>query len=461
MHLLHPLDAPSIKRFTSMQTLSLMTVFRVAVGPAMALLPASERFLTDTDTGMAKRELSKLFNEQLRSLKNLRDFSAQLQCHVNEHWSENLPPGDSARQIGLSSWVFDMLAYSMGTVFWGRKGPFGELLFREQLRYISQFPRCCRLESIEADYSCRVFIQNLEALRNPIFFLIPGSFRSARDYVRRTLEQAAADGAYGDESQTPTLFQRLALLYEAHGVATDGFTDCHLVAIVGLLSNVINIMAWAVCHITADKDLKATILAELEAAVDASTTIGAKEKEADLRLDVDKIRGTCPLLLATWYELLRVYGDSPVARYVDKDSAFDAEYRVKRGSIIMTPMHLRNFNEAIWGPNADVFRPSRFLHKQSGYVDSGLVKHLEVFGLPGMHQCPGRYLAMNMFLALVAKVILTFEITPAHGSVLDVPRRKETMLGLPATASDPDVSVQRRPGVRSVHVGFEDVRPGW
>ncbi|KAJ4339493.1 hypothetical protein N0V87_003191 [Didymella glomerata] len=348
----------------------------------MALLPASERFLTDTDNGMAKRELSKLFNEQLRSLKNLRDFSAQLQCHVDEHWSENLPPGDSARQIGLSSWVFDMLAYSMGTVFWGRKGPFGELFFRERLR---------------------VFIQNLEALRNPIFFLIPGNFRSARDYVRRTLEQAAADGAYGDESQIPTLFQRLALLYEAHGVATDGFTDCHLVAIVGLLSNVINIMAWAVCHITADKDLKATILAELEAAVDASTTIGAKEKEADLRLDVDKVRGTCPLLLATWYELLRVYGDSPVARYVDKDSAFDAEYRVKRGSIIMTPMHLRNFNEAIWGPNADVFRPSRFLHKQSGYVDSGLVKHLEVFGLPGMHQCPGRYLAMNMFLALVAK----------------------------------------------------------
>ena len=134
MHLLHPLDASSIKRFTSMQTLSLMAVFRAAVGPAMALVPASERFLTDPDTGMAKRELSKLFNEQLRSLKNLRDFSAQIQHHIDKHWAETFPSNDGTTQVGLSNWVFDMLAHSMGTIFWGNKGPFEEHFFREQLR---------------------------------------------------------------------------------------------------------------------------------------------------------------------------------------------------------------------------------------------------------------------------------------------------------------------------------------
>lgn len=308
---------------------------------------------------------------------------------------------------------------------------------------------------------CRIFIQNLEALRNPISFLIPSDLRSARDYVRRTLDQAATDGAYGDEAQTPTLFQRLAFLYETHGVLSDGFTDCHLVAIVGLLSNVINIMAWAMCHIAEDEELKASILTELEAVVDNSMVTGAEEKEMDFQLKVDKIRGSCPLLLATWYELLRVYGDSPVARYVHQDSKFDDNYRVKRGSMIMTPIHLHNFDQGIWGPDVEVFRPGRFLSQQDKNIDPRLVKHLEVFGLQGMHQCPGRYLALNMFLALVAKVLLTFEITSAHGSVPDIPRRKETMLGLPATASDPDVLVQRRAGVRSVHVGFEDVRPGW
>ncbi|KAF3042236.1 hypothetical protein E8E12_010026 [Didymella heteroderae] len=406
----------------------------------MALVPASKSFLTDPDTGMAKRELSKLFNEQLRSLKNLRDFSAQLQFQIDEHWTETLPLGNGTSRIGLAGWVFDMLAHSMGTVFWGKKGPFEDTFFREQLR---------------------VFIQNLEALRNPLFFLIPRNLRLAREYVRRTLDQAAADEAYGDKSQLPTLFQRLAIVYEVHGVPSDGFTDCHLVAIVGLLSNVINIMAWAMCHITADKELEASISAELKAVVDNRVTFGVKEEQTDLQLDVDKVRSACPLLLATWYELLRVYGDSPVARYVDKDCVFDAEYRIKQGSMVMTPIHLRNFNQDIWGPDADAFRPSRFLRKQSGHIDSDLVKHLEVFGLPGMHQCPGRYLAMNMFLALVAKVLLTFEITPALGAVLSIPKRKETMLGLPVMADDPDVWIKRRPGVRSVHVGFEAVRAGW
>jgi hypothetical protein len=136
MHLLHPLDASSIKYFTSMQTLSLMAVFRVAVGPAMVLAPASERFLTDPDTGMAGRELSKLFNEQLRSLKNLRDFSAQRQHQIDKHWAETFSPDEGTSQVGLSSWNFDMLAHSMGTIFWCNEGPFEERFFREQLRYL-------------------------------------------------------------------------------------------------------------------------------------------------------------------------------------------------------------------------------------------------------------------------------------------------------------------------------------
>lgn len=135
MHLLHPLDIPSIKRFTCMQTLSLMTVFRVAVGPAMALVSASEKFLTDLDTGISKRELSKLFNEQLRSLKNLRGYAAQLQLKIDEHWTESMPLSEGMVRVGLSSWVFDMLAHSMGNVFWGENGPFQDASFRQQLRY--------------------------------------------------------------------------------------------------------------------------------------------------------------------------------------------------------------------------------------------------------------------------------------------------------------------------------------
>lgn len=134
MHLIHPLDAKCVKSFTSMRTLSLMTVFRVAVGPAMRLVPASEKFLTDADTGTSKRELSKLFNEQLRSLSNLRSYAAQLQLKMDDYWVKSVPAGPESIKVGLSSWTFDMLSYSMGSVFWGENGPFEEPIFREKLR---------------------------------------------------------------------------------------------------------------------------------------------------------------------------------------------------------------------------------------------------------------------------------------------------------------------------------------
>lgn len=129
----------------------------------------------------------------------------------------------------------------------------------------------------------------------------------------------------------------------------------------------------------------------------------------------------------------------------------------------MTPIHLHNYAGDVWGVDVKVFRPSRFL-RDNGEVDDDLVKHLDVFGLPGMHQCPGRYLSLNITLSLVIKALLSFEMKPQDGDALEkgvVPKRKETMLGLPAIGHDPRIVVRRREGIESVRVGFENVRPGW
>lgn len=135
MHLVHPLDQASMKLFTSMRHLSLMTVFRVAVGPSMGLVPASEKFLTDPDTGDFKRGLSKLFNGELRNMENLQKYAGQMDTVIDEYWNEATPKHGSTVEIGLGSWIFDFLSRSMGDVFWGEEGPFKEKDFRESLRY--------------------------------------------------------------------------------------------------------------------------------------------------------------------------------------------------------------------------------------------------------------------------------------------------------------------------------------
>lgn len=306
-----------------------------------------------------------------------------------------------------------------------------------------------------SDNLARFFIENLEALRNPVPFLVSSELRSARKSVREELDRAVLEEAYGDQDQAPTLFRRLTLLYETLEISPDAFTDCHLVAIVGLLSNVIHIMTWAMCHILADSKLRERIVAEIEASVDRSSD--------DILIDVDRARESCPLLMATLYELLRTYGDSPVARYVYQDSLFGAGTQIEKGSIMMTPIHLHNFDEGIWGSDAERFCPDRFL-LPDGQVNRALPKHLNVFGLPGMHQCPGRYLGLNLVMGLVAKMLLTFDMTPLPGRGLGdgaVPERKETMLGLPAIKWDPRIRVGRRDSRGSVRVCFENIKSGW
>lgn len=137
MHLIHPLDSASIKQFTGMRHLSLMSVFHVAVGPAMGLVPASQKFLTDPDTGVFKRELSKLFNGELRSLQNLRNYASLMDQKIEKYWGEAFPECDSEAEVGLGSWIFDFLSRSMGAIFWGEDGPFEDEKFRDHLRSVT------------------------------------------------------------------------------------------------------------------------------------------------------------------------------------------------------------------------------------------------------------------------------------------------------------------------------------
>lgn len=118
-----------------MNHLSLMAVFRVAVGPAMGLVPASEKFLTDPDSGVFKRRLSKLFNDELRGLRSLRTRAAQIEKKIGKHWDEE-HRGQECVKLRLGHWLFDMLSRSMGSVFWGDSGPFEKADFRDNLRFV-------------------------------------------------------------------------------------------------------------------------------------------------------------------------------------------------------------------------------------------------------------------------------------------------------------------------------------
>lgn len=117
-----------------MRHLSLMAVFYIAVGSAMGLVPASKKFLTDPDSGVFKRELSKLFNSELRGPQSLQIYASRIDQKIETYWDETSVKPNSKVNIGLGAWLLDTLFYSMGAVFWGGEDPFGDDLFRKQLK---------------------------------------------------------------------------------------------------------------------------------------------------------------------------------------------------------------------------------------------------------------------------------------------------------------------------------------
>ncbi|KAG6002171.1 hypothetical protein E4U21_003419 [Claviceps maximensis] len=465
IHLIHPMHKESVRIFSNMQHVSLLAVFYTSIGPALGLQSASERFLTQSDDGDFKRGLHRCFNSELRGVDNLRKNAARLEHRVYEYCEaafagpgrgQGQEPGSGSAtiQCGLGSWLFDMLSCSMGAVFWGGKGPFGDVVFRDNLRLV---------------------VQNLPSLGHPFALLIPAKLRSARAYVRDGIERATrardlyADGDHAERGGEETLFVQLTCLYASLEMPRDCYVDCHLSVIVGLMSNIINLVSWAFCHVLADVELQMLLKEELyNAGAGAGAGTGAidglSHHPGAATLDFDRLRSACPLLMATWYELLRVYADAPIVRRLNRDSLFGRDMQLRKGSVIVSPIHLRNYDEAIWGQDTHVFRPDRFLRpSHSGQaqgrrrINEELVTNLVVFGLPGMHQCPGRHLGLTMALTILAKIMVDLEIRPRPGDGLErglVPHRTESMLGLPALSRDPEVTVRRAGDAPTLRVGF-------
>jgi cytochrome P450 len=122
----------------------------------------------------------------------------------------------------------------------------------------------------------------------------------------------------------------------------------------------------------------------------------------------------CPLLLATWFEVLRSHGGFSLGRYVHEDTMLAGKYLLKKGSYVLAPLRPHHSDRQIWGPTVDEFLPGRFL-KEDRSLDELQRRKLRVYGVFGT-LCPGRYLAVHMAMALTVRLLLAFDMTRVDGS---------------------------------------------
>jgi hypothetical protein len=294
---------------------------------------------------------------------------------------------------------------------------------------------------------------NMKRLNAPFNFMIDEKLLMSRRFVRERLEafsfEEYAEKCAGGSTDAvkETFLGRVRELCLTYGAATEGWTDYQLLLIAGLGPNVMAASTWMFHYLLADPVLLTKVRSELDEFV----------KKSEGSIDVANMSEACPLVLATWFEVLRIHGGFSLGRYVHEDTTLDGKYLLKKGSYALAPLRPHHHDRQIWGSAVDEFLPERFL-KDDGSLDELQRRKLRVYGVFGT-LCPGRYLAVHMAMALTVRLLLAFDMTPLNGSHTPPPESKDTVAGLATPAFDVEVEMRRLESApERVEISFKSSR---
>jgi hypothetical protein len=359
---------------------------------------------------------------------------------IDGHMRQGVASLENASSFHVEDWVFKTLVGSLGRALWGGElSPFAEPEFVEHLRTL---------------------LLNIQKLNNPMKFLIDQKLLASRRFVRGrfarfSFEEYAGGqgGAASSGAADETFLGRVRKLCLNHGAVAEGWTDYQLLLIAGLGPNVMAAATWLLHHVLSDADRLRRVRDEVDALV--GSTAGD--------VDLANMSTACPLLMASWYESLRLRGGFALGRYVHEDSSLAGTYALRKGSYVLASLGPHHYDESIWGSLPMSFHPERFLDA-SGQLDEAQRRKLRVFGLFGT-LCPGRHLASHMAMAMLVRLLSGFEIgalVPGAEHIRHVTpdECKDAVAGLVTPAWDVEVRIRRRPGPeRELKIGFKGKGP--
>lgn len=146
-----------------------------------------------------------------------------------------------------------------------------------------------------------------------------------------------------------------------------------------------------------------------------------------------------PYIMAVFYESLRLYPPLPLdTKQARQDTTLPDGTFLPKGSIVLWSTWAMNRSGAIWGADAVLFRPERWL------VD-GKLRHKKPSEFPvfqgGPRMCLGRRLAEAVFVQVVTAIWTAFEISPAYQGE----RCSKTHLTMPMSGGLPTyLKIRRR-----------------
>lgn len=182
----------------------------------------------------------------------------------------------------------------------------------------------------------------------------------------------------------------------------------------GFLSNTVPATFWSIYDIYSRPELLDDLRKEVE--------LNALFTRADGThvIAIGALRGSCPLLLSTFQEILRLRTMSSPTRFVTQDTIIADKYLVKAGNLVTMPSLEMGKRSEVWGKTAEVFDAHRFMTGASSQAQPGEREPRRAGGFMtfGVSPtiCPGRHFASSEILGMVATMILRYDISPLSGT---------------------------------------------
>lgn len=243
--------------------------------------------------------------------------------------------------------------------------------------------------------------------------------RGLKACVKAFKEYIEEDG-YKDAYKLVT--DRYQLHLEEGITDTEELAKLEVVLSFGINSNASITMFWTLDQIYSRPELLSRIREEIR--------LNALQGPGEL--SSDSLNKACPHLYSAWRETLRLYVPSASARVVTADTMIADTWLLRKGAMVQLSGDVVHHNKEVWGPDASVFNPDRFLYSMNGSKtnpDGSVPKGKEHFIHSaafrsfggGVSLCPGRTLAAREILGLTAVLVMGFDMEPVTGTTWTPP----------------------------------------
>ena len=124
------------------------------------------------------------------------------------------------------------------------------------------------------------------------------------------------------------------------------------------------------------------------------------------------------ILQAVVKEVLRLHPPATLGvPHCNTEDAMLAGYHVPAGTTVVANIWAINRDPTMWGKDASVFNPNRFLNLDSKHSAYGPDFHLLAFSI-GRRICPGRALAMRILRVTLGSLVHAFKWSALPGAML-------------------------------------------